>query len=169
MRDARCGSENAIAILSVIPQCTRLCHGLLVRSIVAKLQLMKPVFYLLVVMALSSLSARAAEDAPDQSSPQAVITSFFKALKANDEKTIIKLLAPKRKEIADDAARWKQWLSAWRACGVDKFVDAPKPESSSKYDETLAVPVEYKCEDRPKFKDAIKVSRVGKIWYWDEN
>jgi hypothetical protein len=130
---------------------------------------MRRAFCLLVVFVLSSGPARSADDAPNQSSPQAVISSFFNALKANDEKTLIKLLAPKRKAMADDAEFWKNWLAIWRKCEVDKFVDSAKPASSSKYDETLLVPVEYKCGHRPNFKDAIQVSRVGDLWFWDEN
>jgi hypothetical protein len=123
---------------------------------------------LLLVLVLSSFSARAADNSPDQSTPQAVITSFFSALKANDNKTLITLLAPKRKERAEDAEYWKGWLELWRPYEVVKFL-GPPTSSTSDYDEALLVPVEYKCATRPNFKDAIRVSRVGKIWYWDEN
>jgi hypothetical protein len=104
----------------------------------------------------------------DQSSPQAVITSFFKALKANDEKAVVEILAPKRKKITADAQLWKYWLAVWSRCEVIKFVGAPR-SLSSEYDETLRVPVEYKCSHRPNFTNTIAVSRVGKTWYWDEN
>ncbi|MEY2564027.1 MAG: hypothetical protein QOH88_2220 [Verrucomicrobiota bacterium] len=123
---------------------------------------------LLVLVVLSSFPVHAAENPPDQSTPQAVITSFFTALKANDNNSLITLLAPKRKERAADAEYLKGWLDVWRQYEVVQFLGPPS-STTSDYDEALLVPVEYKCATRPNFKDAIRVSRVGKIWYWDEN
>lgn len=125
-------------------------------------------YSLCLVLVLLSFPARAAENTPDQSSPQAVITTFFSALKANDNKTLIQVLSPKRKERAEDAEYWKGWLDNWRQYEVVKFFD-PATTVSSDYEETLLVSVEYKSPLRPNFKNTIRVSRVGKIWYWDEN
>lgn len=123
---------------------------------------------MLLVLVITSFPALAAEDTPDQSSPQAVITTFFSALKANDNKTLVQILAPKRKERAEDAEYWKGWLDIWRHYEVVKFFEPPT-SVSSEYEETLLVPVEYKSTLRPNFKNTIRVCRVGKIWYWDEN
>jgi len=130
---------------------------------------MKSIYLILAVLFIDG-TALAEEKEQYQSSPQLVISSFFAFLKKNDEKKLIELLAPLRqKDMPRDIEGWHYWLDLWRRCDVVKFAGAPLPTGSSKYDETVLVPVEYKCVHRPNFNDAIKISRVAKSWYWDEN
>ncbi|MBX3665957.1 MAG: hypothetical protein KF834_09750 [Burkholderiales bacterium] len=103
-----------------------------------------------------------------QSTPENAVRSFFDALKANDEISIKKIIAPKRRTRMSDRKFFEHWLSVWRPCDVVKFT-GPAVIVSSDYDETVSIPVEYKCTDRPNFANAIHLSRVGNIWYWDEN
>jgi hypothetical protein len=123
---------------------------------------------LLISLVLCVFSASAAESTPDQSSPQSVINSFFGALKADDDKILARLLAPHRKDMTSDPKFWEYWKGLWNKCEIASFVGTLESRRS-KFEETVFVPVEYKCSHRPNFQKKITVSRIGKKWYWDEN
>ena len=104
-----------------------------------------------------------------QSTPQEAVRSFFGALNANDLEAVKKILAPERRTRIASSEHFNAWLNIWRQCDVIRFIDVLKQTSSEYYEETVYVKVEYKCVHRPNFVNSISVSRIGNVWYWDEN
>jgi hypothetical protein len=124
---------------------------------------------ILLIETLAAAACAPSAQKSGQSTPEAAVRAFFRALEENDVTRIRQLMSPQLKDILSQTGEWEFWLSLWRRCSVKEIGHASTDMATSREGhKSVRVPVEYNCPGG-MLKDAVSVTLIDGSWYWDEN
>jgi hypothetical protein len=104
-----------------------------------------------------------------QDEPRMLVVAFFKSMEKNDKKGMLKLITPERAKGFEDEKFFDYWLKVWKSVSV-KNVGKVVPGYSRKDEgrESVKVLMLYDRNGQ-ELKDSVTVTKIGGLWYWDEN